>query len=302
MTVDYLQFFPARVRDSGPPPVVSQWRRWRGMDVHVHRAGDPSAPVKLVVLHGAGGHGRMLLPYTGLLGPVEVTAPDMPGYGLTRTSGRPVDYAAWVDLAADLVAGERDRDGRPVIVLGASIGGMLAYSAVARTGADGLAVTCLLDVRDAAVRAAAARFAPLGRAARPGMNVLRPLDPLRVPVRWLARMTAMSNRADLNAAVSGDRLGGGGRVSLRFLRTYLNSVPEVEPERFTACPVLMAHPAEDRWTPVELSLPFFDRIAAAKRLVMLEGCGHMPVEEPGLGQLARALREFTAAAAAGPAR
>lgn len=102
----------------------------------------------------------------------------------------------------------------------------------------------------------------------------------------------MSNRPELNAAVSGDRLGGGGRVSLRFLRTYLNSVPEVEPEQFTACPVLMAHPAADRWTPVALSMPFFDRLAVDKRLVMLEGCGHMPVEEPGLGQLAQALRHL----------
>jgi alpha-beta hydrolase superfamily lysophospholipase len=89
--------------------------------------------------------------------------------------------------------------------------------------------------------------------------------------------------------VARDRLGGGGRVSLRFLRTYLASVPEVEPEEFTACPVVLAHPADDRWTPVELSLPFFERLASGKRLVMLEGCGHMPVEEPGLTRLAEAL-------------
>ncbi|MGP4022501.1 alpha/beta fold hydrolase [Actinomadura sp. 3N407] len=297
MAVDYLRFFPTWVREADVPQAVSQWWHWRGMDVHLERVADPAAPVKLLVLHGAGGYGHMLLPYARLVGPVEVVAPDMPGYGRTRCNGRRVEYSTWVALAAELI--RRERDERPVLVLGASVGGMLAYSAVARAGADGLAVTCLLDVRSAEARTAAARFGPLGRAARPGMNALRALDGLHIPVRWLARMSAMSNQPELNAAVARDRLGGGGRVSLRFLRTYLNSVPEIEPEEFTACPVLMVHPAADRWTPVELSMPFFDRLAARKRLVMLDDCGHMPVEDPGLGRLARALREFTTAPATG---
>ena len=61
------------------------------------------------------------------------------------------------------------------------------------------------------------------------------------------------------------------------------------PEDFDACPVLLAHPAEDRWTPVQLSRTFFDRIRAPKQLVMLEGAGHFPVEQPGLDQLTDAV-------------
>lgn len=292
MAVEYLDFFPRRARERGGAPQASEWWAWRGLDVHLVRAADPAAPVKLVILHGAGGHARMLMPYARLAGPVEVVAPNMPGYGLTRCNGRPVDYALWVDLAAELIARERARDDRPVVVLGASIGGMLAYSAVARAGADGLAVTCLLDVRRPEVRAAAARYAWLGRNAVRLMNAFRVLDGMRVPIRWLARMSAMSNQPGLNAAVARDPLGGGGSVVLRFLRTYMGSVPETEPEDFTACPVLMIHPAADRWTPVHLSMPFFDRLAVEKRMVMLDDCGHMPVEDPGLAQLARALRDF----------
>lgn len=292
MAVDYLDFFPQWARKAGGPAPTSLWWSWRGIDVHLERVTDPAAPVKLVVLHGAGGHARMLLPYARLIAPVEVVAPDMPGCGLTRCGGRPVDYGLWVDLAADLIERERARDDRPVVVLGASIGGMLAYSAVARAGADGLAVTCLLDVRRAEVRAAAARYGWLGRTAIPLMNALRVVDGMRVPVRWLARMSAMSNQPELNAAVTRDRLGGGARLPLRFLRTYLASAPGTEPENFTACPVLMIHPAADRWTPVHLSMPFFDRLAADKRLVMLDDCGHMPVEDPGLTQMADALRHF----------
>lgn len=292
MTVDYLEFFPDWVREVEEPPAETQWWRWRGMQVRLERAVNPAAPVKYVVLHGAGGHARMLWPYLRLMGAVEGVAPDMPGYGLTRCEGRPVTYELWVELAAELIRLERERDDRPVVVLGASIGGMLAYSAVARAGAAGLVVTCLLDVRDAEARAAAARFRWLGRYAGPLMNGLRALDGVQVPVRWPARMSAMSNRPDLNAAVAADPLGGGGRVSLRFLRTYMTSVPEVEPEEFTACPVLMVHPGADRWTPVELSRPFFDRLPGKRRLVMLDGCGHMPVEDPGLRQMAEALRSF----------
>jgi pimeloyl-ACP methyl ester carboxylesterase len=82
----------------------------------------------------------MLAPYARLLAgavPMETVAPDLPGYGLTGTGGRPVDYRDWVDCFADLVVAEGARDGRPVYVLGASMGGMLTYSAAARGGARG---------------------------------------------------------------------------------------------------------------------------------------------------------------------
>jgi pimeloyl-ACP methyl ester carboxylesterase len=51
----------------------------------------------------------------------------------------------------------------------------------------------------------------------------------------------------------------------------------------------MVHPGEDRWTPLEISQPFFDRIAAPKELVVLEGAGHFPIEQPGLDQMVGAV-------------
>lgn len=56
--------------------------------------------------------------------------------------------------------------------------------------------------------------------------------------------------------------------------------------------VLMLHPAADRWTPLELSLPFFERIAARKRLVMVRDAGHMPIEEPALAGIGMAFAQF----------
>lgn len=54
----------------------------------------------------------------------------------------------------------------------------------------------------------------------------------------------------------------------------------------------LAHPGDDRWTPTELSLRFFDRHAGPKRLAILDGCGHFPVEQPGVAQLEDELTAF----------
>ncbi|MGH1508504.1 alpha/beta hydrolase [Ralstonia solanacearum] len=68
--------------------------------------------------------------------------------------------------------------------------------------------------------------------------------------------------------------------------------PDIEPEDFDHCPLLLAHPGDDRWTSFESSRQFFDRIKGDKELVMLENCGHFPVEEPGITQLERASIRF----------
>lgn len=291
---EYERFFPEALRARGHVVPSEEWWPWRGSGVHLDRVAAPGAPAKLLLVHGAGGYGRMLAPYARLLAgavSVETVAPDLPGYGLSGTGAR-VEYQDWVDCLADLVAAERARDGRPVYVLGASVGGMMAYSAAARGGVAGLAATCLLDPRTAAVRARISRFPVLGRLAGPMLDRLRCLDEVRLPMRWVADVGAMSNDPALNRVVRSDPCGGGNVVALRFLRTYLSSAPAVEPEEFTACPVLMLHPVADRWTPLGLSLPFFERIAAPKRLVMLRDAGHMPVEQPALAGMARAFAQF----------
>jgi alpha-beta hydrolase superfamily lysophospholipase len=62
------------------------WWNWHGIDVHVDRLSNPEARAVVVLLHGGGGNGRVVM----LLGPllcslgVEVVAPDLPGYGLTE--------------------------------------------------------------------------------------------------------------------------------------------------------------------------------------------------------------------------
>ena len=107
----------------------------------------------------------------------------------------------------------------------------------------------------------------------------------RLPIKWIANMSNIANDRGLIDEVIRDKNGGGGKVPLGWMRSFLEAAPLVEPERFTDTPILMLHPGNDRWTPLEISQPFFNRIAAKKKLVILENCGHFPIEEPGFSTM-----------------
>src|SRR5688572_13610590 len=108
----------------------------------------------------------------------------------------------------------------------------------------------------------------------------------------VSKMHRISNRPELSALVKADKLGGGSWVPARFLRTLMSTAPDIEPEDFRVCPVLLAHPGVDRMTDIALSRRFFDRLAAPKRMVVLEGASHMPTEQPGVDQMQRAVVEM----------
>jgi alpha-beta hydrolase superfamily lysophospholipase len=80
----------------------------------------------------------------------------------------------------------------------------------------------------------------------------------------------------------------------RFLRTFVYATPLAEPEAFDICPVLLAHPADDRWTDSLGHAGFLRSSASREALVMLGNAGHLPVEEPGASQLRSALLDFLA--------
>ncbi|MGA6203229.1 alpha/beta hydrolase [Nocardia testacea] len=294
MHSSYLAFLPAELQ---PDPTLRPERTWwdhRGHRVHIERIARPDAPVRMLLVHGAGGHAGAMWPFAASAAGqgFEVAVPDLPGYGRTRVPAhRGIRYPDWVDCLTGLVRAERAADPRPLVLLGASMGGMLAYEAAARTGlAAAVVATCLIDPRLPQVRAAIARHPWLGRY---GARLLFPaVDNLRVPIRWSANMAAMSGNSALTRLVSTDPLGGGARMPLGFLRTYLTSAPYIEPEDFTGCPVWLVHPGADTWTPLSLSEQFFERIAAPKKLTVLAGAGHYPIEAPAIRRLNRVLAEL----------
>jgi len=290
----YAAFLPAKYRPAPQIEPVSTWWPWRGRRIHIARAPEPDAAVRVLVVHGGGGYSGALWPIAALAARegLEILSPDMPLYGDTvEPYPQAVRYPDWLDLLCDLVVAERAADPRPLVLFGASMGGMMAYEAAARTGdVAHVVATCLLDPADAAARSAAGRVPGTGRFAPALMRALDPVfGRVRVPIRWLVDMNNMSLNPDLSRLCATDPKGGGVRIPIGFLGSWLNFT-HTAPESFDAAPVTLVHPAADRWTPPGLSIRFLERIAAPRQVVLLENCGHYPIEEPGLSQAVTALR------------
>ena len=111
-------------------------------------------------------------------------------------------------------------------------------------------------------------------------------------MKLFSNMKGIANDPELVRLLCDDPVGGGNRVPVRFMRSLMRIQPAIEPENFDLCPVLLAHPAADTWTSIDGSRPFFDRIKGPKELVMLENCGHFPLEEPGGSRLEEAIVAF----------
>jgi len=275
---------------------TEEWWSWRGADIHLDRYPVPTASLTVVLLHGGGGYSRLVAPYGLLLQAhgYEVVMPDLPGYGLSVAPAALFSYERWVDCVADLLQAETQRTGRPVALFGMSVGGYLAYLAAAQSRkAAGVLGTTLADFRVPAVRDQGARYPWLNRVFAPLLGPLAALfGGLHVPIRWFTKMKGIANNPEIARLACEDPIGGGNRVPLRFLRSFVAIRPAIEPEEFDLCPVLLAQPAADTWTTIEASRPVFDRIKGPKELVMLENCGHLPIEEPGLSRLEEAVVAF----------
>ncbi|MHA6525719.1 alpha/beta hydrolase [Tessaracoccus sp. G1721] len=289
----YASFLPPGRHSAAGLDPEETWWQWRGHDVHIARARRPDSSVRVLVIHGAGGHAGALWPLAALLAErgLDIATVDLPLYGRTA-SPRPdaVRYDDWVELLLDLV--EAELDGRPLVVFGASIGGMLAYEVAARsTRVMTVAATCLLDPRDWRVRAHLTRLGPLGILGGPLSVLVRgPIATFMIPMRWVAPLSRMSCNPGLSQLCANDPLGGGADVPLGFLASYLR-YRHVRPAAMRT-PVVLLHPSMDAWTPVELSMRVLRRLASPGRVVMLRECGHFPIEEPGLTDLVAAVLEI----------
>jgi pimeloyl-ACP methyl ester carboxylesterase len=113
-----------------------EWLPVGRFTVHLDRYGPAG-------VHGAGGNGRLLACY-GQIAAVAgsaVVAPDLPGYGVARQPGkRRLVYEDRRDTLCEVLRAEQQQaPGRPIVVFGLSVGGMLPYDAMARTRIPGAA-------------------------------------------------------------------------------------------------------------------------------------------------------------------
>ena len=294
----YAPFFSRSACADEANAPVEEYFSFRGAQVHVDRYTNHESPFVIVLVHGAGGYGRLLAPYARLVHQAgyEVVAPDLPGYGLSSNETRFVDCRFWVEVLRELAASEYRNSGRRIVFVGASLGGFLAYVcavSMPEGTVAGLVATTLADPRDSITRQQFARNSIVLRVGLPLLPMFaRCMGGLRLPIRWFTKMNAMSNQAALSRLVAADPLGAGVSLPLRFMQSIFELRPTVEPEKFLRFPVLLAHPGADRWTPMESSRIFFDRLQCEKTLVVLDQCGHFPVEEPGFSQLERSVVAF----------
>ncbi|MDX1959483.1 MAG: alpha/beta hydrolase [Leptospiraceae bacterium] len=293
----YQRFLPESMRFQEADLPTEEFWTWKQNQIHLDRFQKAkNKECMVILLHGGGGNGRILgtLSKPILKTSCDVLAPDLPGYGLSGIhKDYTITYDDWVVLINDLIEKER-KDYKRIYLFGLSIGGMLAYHSAAYNGnVQGILVTTLVDPRDSETRDAVSANLFLSRVGLPINSLFYWVtDDINLPIKWLSKMELITNDPSFSEIFENDPYAGGSKVSFGFLRTFLNYKPKVEPEKFQVCPVLLVHPAIDPWTPLALSQKTFNKLPSSKKLVVLEGAGHYPYEEPGVSQLNREILLF----------
>lgn len=271
--------------------VEEHWRSIRGHQIHIDEwLPDGPARGTVILVHGGGGHGRILAPLGDLAATMgwRALAPDLPGYGLTKTSGDfHWDYPEWPAVVAELA----DSSSGPVVLIGLSVGGLTAALAAQASGkVSGVIVTTLLNMGDPSVFMRAARWRWLGVASLIGFR-LTPwvVDRLALPLRIAAPLNRMSSDGEMRHYFATDPMLEGLRVPSRFFRTMhalkLDSIK-------TGCPLLLVHPGADAWTPTDMSRPTFDLVQGSKRFRELTNGSHLPLESPAWEELTDEISRF----------
>jgi len=292
----YYEFFPEWNRiDKECEPDEEYWE-WENNRIHLERYGNPEAKAKVLMLHGVGGNGRVLsfmavpLHKRGF----EVIAPDLPGYGLSRVHAESINYNGWIRLVDCLLREERAKDDRPIFLFGLSAGGMLSYHvACISDHVRGLIATCILDLREREVLLGSASNPLAVHVGTPILNWVSRFAPsMKLPMKAVANMKALVNDASLLDFLIHDKTSAGSTVPVGLITSMTKAAPAIAPEHFERCPMLLVHPAEDRWVTVDLSRIFYDRLKCEKKVVLLENAGHLPLESPGLQQMENAIVEY----------
>lgn len=90
-----------------------------------------------------------------------------------------------------------------------------------------------------------------------------------------------------------DKTSAGNKVNMRFLLDYMTYIPEVDPEDFDVCPVILTQSENDPWTPEFLSDIVLDKIKkVAVKKVKLRNGSHYPIEAEVLEDLHKYILEF----------
>lgn len=280
-------------------PKEEHWE-WNKNDVHLDTFRNPNAKAKVILFHGVGTNGRQMTTIIGA--PLakdgyEVIAVDMPLYGVTEIHQKKVvSYHDWVQLGSDLIDYELTKDNRPVFLYGLSAGGMETYHVACKNKkVKGIIGMTFLDQNVQAVRNETTNNAFWAHMGTPlaGLSVKLGLGKFRMKMSICSKMSALCNNKDCLKELLADKTSAGNSVPMKFIYTYMTYKPEIEPEDFKVCPILLTQPDKDRWTPLHLSKPFLEKIKHVPVTIkILENGSHYPVEITALKQLHEYILKF----------
>ncbi|SPL69816.1 Alpha/beta hydrolase family protein [Acinetobacter stercoris] len=297
---DIQQYLPEKFQLNENNQPGEEWWDWKGNNIHLDTYRNPQAKIKVILFHGVGTNGRqmsLILGHPLAEKGYETIAVDMPTYGLTQVNPKQtIKYDDWVQAGSDLIDAELAKDDRPIVLYGLSAGGMLTYHVAARNRkVKAIVGMTFLDTASKQVKNAVSTSPFMAQVggffAKIGSHT--PFKNMNIPMKMVSKMDTLVNNPEALKVFLKDKTSAGNSVTVAFLNSYLNYKPQIQPEDFSTCPVLLTQPEHDRWTPLALSEPFLHRIKQVPvEITLLKNAGHYPLEQPGLDQMVDEIDQF----------
>ena len=241
------------------------------LHVEVHAAGE-DADATVVFSPGIGGHARFYTPVLAALRGAGFNAigVDRPGHGLStgRRGDAPMDMT--LDALETIVRWARERFGRPVALVGSSLGGIVTWYALTREPEVACAVCHNINHPTARLDRKAELVAPvLLRAAK-----LMPLAPVRI--KDFADFGAVADHPVILewARAEADPIWNW-TLTMRTGASLFEFEPRLPWERVTT-PTLVIVGEDDRMVPPDFTRTAFERATPANaELRVIPDTGHM---------------------------
>jgi pimeloyl-ACP methyl ester carboxylesterase len=257
------------------------------LNLDVYEQPDRGAPV-IIFNHGGGGYSRLFIPIALAMYDLGYTVvlPDQRGQGFSEGDRGDFIVSDFVQNIVDAAHWARDRYRGPLFLGGGSIGGGLTYyAAAAGAPVDALVLHNLYDFGSAQDGLALSRMAPLARItgfaalAKLSTHILAALFPhFKIPYMWMGIFERMVDeravgffeqwRADPYPIK---------RVSLRFIRSMMNTPPAIPFEQNTI-PALVINQTRDRMVDPAVTRRNYERLGGVKQYIEID-YGHWATGE-----------------------
>lgn len=242
----------------------------------------------LILFHGICGNGRLMsflaVPFYRL--GYRVICPDLPFYGYTETV-KNITYQDWIACAKEVVSYYHIEN---TFLFGTSLAGTLVYQIGALCKeVNGVMMTCLLDLNVEAICNEILNGTMMDRWLL-SSSLPKLLKRKKVKIDTLLSLDGICNNEQILERMIKDKHAAGTKVSFEFLRTLFH--PQLPDPSCYPVPCLLMHPEKDRWIDFKYSEQLYYQIKANKRMVVIEGAGHFPIEAIGLSQIQLEMLKF----------